>query len=437
MTYRLLYITPYFPPATKVGALRPLKFVRHLAAHGFETVVLADLKRGDDVDPALFDAVPDGVDVRFTYGPGAASAFERAMSGARGGADAHETSDRAPKAPRRSSFEPPAWLKWSPEYVPLGEHSIEIPAALRAARRILETEPIDVILVNADPYAAMIVGDRVGHAAGVPVVHDLRDPWSVCDLRRPNRPAPQRAIVDKLERGIVTRSARVILNTETTLEAYRRHYADVDPERFTCIRNHGDAELISDGEWPREDADRPFTMLFLGNFRRFLHGNALLDGLAALRAAGHTADDVRFAVTGRVTDETRIHARSIGVEDMLEERPFVPYTRIGPAMDAADLLVANIPSRMRIPAKLYDYAMSRRPILALGDDGHDELRGIVERLPGARFARSDDAHAVAEAMGAAIDEGRCVNVDRSGAGLDSATATAKLAAVLRDAIETR
>ncbi|MFT5993917.1 MAG: hypothetical protein ACI82G_002922, partial [Bradymonadia bacterium] len=36
----LLYITPYFPPATKVGALRPLKFVRHLGAHGWRVVVL-------------------------------------------------------------------------------------------------------------------------------------------------------------------------------------------------------------------------------------------------------------------------------------------------------------------------------------------------------------------------------------------------------------
>ncbi|MFT6629615.1 MAG: hypothetical protein ACJA1R_002893, partial [Flavobacteriales bacterium] len=63
----LLYITPYFPPATKVGALRPLKFVRHLGAHGWRVVVLTDLRNSDATSEALWDAVPEAVDVQFAY----------------------------------------------------------------------------------------------------------------------------------------------------------------------------------------------------------------------------------------------------------------------------------------------------------------------------------------------------------------------------------
>lgn len=428
MPRTILYITPYFPPATKVGALRPLKFLRHIESHGFRAIVLADLRPSDKTDRELFDSVPNWADVRFDYSAGAQRQYERAMSAnpERG------VSARRPK----KKLEAPAFLKWSPEYVPLGEHGPRIPRAVKAARRIVASESIDAILVNADPYAAMIVGDRVGCATGTPVVHDLRDPWSVCDLRRPNRPRAQRAVVDKLERGVVERCAKMVLNSETTLAAYRAHYSDIDPDRFTCIRNHGDADLIAHGSPIDRSADDPFTVLFLGNFRRFLQGDALLGGLAELRRRGHGPDEVRLAVTGNVTEEAREQARSLGVEDMLEERPFVRYSEIGATMDSADLLIANIPSKMRIPAKFYDYAMSRRPILALGDADHTEFRALAERV-GGRFAASGDAAGVASAMVAAFEDGRQVDIDRSAAGLDSATATARLAEVLHAAIAGR
>lgn len=427
MSRTILYITPYFPPATKVGALRPLKFLRHLSGHGYRAIVLADLRSSDKTDRGLFEEVPRDVDVRFEYSAGAQSQFARALS-------ATSSSAGTVRRPTKK-LEAPAFLKWSPEYVPLGEHGPRVPSAIKAARRIVAREKVDVILVNADPYAAMVVGDRVGRTAGIPVVHDLRDPWSVCDLRRPNRPRVQRAIVDKLERGIVERCARMVLNSATTLAAYRAHYADVDPDRFTCIRNHGDAALVAHGEPIERRSDDPFTVLFLGNFRRFLQGDALLGGLAELRRRGHGPEDVRLAVTGHVTAEAREQAAALGVADMLEERPFVQYSKIGATMDAADLLIANIPSRMRVPAKFYDYAMSRRPILALGDRGHAELRGLAEGLPGARFAASDDPSAVASAMVAAFEDGRQVDVDRVGTGLDSETATARLAGVLGRAID--
>lgn len=426
MSRTLLYITPYFSPATKVGALRPLKFVRHLAEHGWRAVVLADLRPTDATHAALWDAVPSDVDVHFRYSAGAGAQLERALR--------NTGPAPAPKAAPKRKIEAPSWLQWSPEYVPLGEHGPRIPGALRAARELAKRTAFDAVLVNADPYAAMLVGARIAAELGVPVVHDLRDPWSVCDLRRPRRPALQRRLVDRLERSAIEASACTILNTETTLAAYRAHYADLPADRFACIRNHGDASLVEGAPRAVRDPAAPFTILFLGNFRRFLQGDALLGGLAALRDAGFGPDAVRFAVTGHVTDEAREHAARLGVAAYLEARPFVPYVEIGAAMDAADLLIANIPSRMRVPAKLYDYALSRRPILALGDADHTELRSLVDRLPGARFAASTDSTAVATAMRAAVDDGKAVSIDRSETGLDSATATAKLATILNRSV---
>lgn len=428
----VLYITPYFPPASKVGALRPLKFVRHFAEHGIRPIVLADLRPGDATQRSLWEALPEGTDVRFAYSASAGRTFRKALSG-----KPMEASEppRAKPARRWPGPSIPGWFKWSPEYMPLGEHSPQIPGAIVAANRIVANERVDAILVNADPYAAMLVGAHVGAKHGIPVVHDLRDPWSVCDLRRPRRPAAQRRAVDAMERSVVEKAARMVLNTETTRDAYLAHYPDIPAERFTVVRNHGDDGLIGSHVATR-DADAPFTVLFLGNFRRFLEGDALLGGLAALRERGEAAN-VRFAVTGNVTAAFRERAAALGVASMIEERPYVPYDAIGQTMDGADLLIANIPSTMRVPAKFYDYAMSRRPILALGPANHQELRELVERVPGATFAPSDAAAAVADAIVTAFERGRGVAVDRSGTGLDSDTATARMSEALYAAMGAR
>lgn len=430
---RLLYITPYFPPQTKVGALRPLKFVRHLPEHGWEPVVLCDLKSGDKVDQLLLDAVPEGTEVHWNY----------STDGPKNRAKAFATkppSAQAARGKKKSAFSQlPEKLGWSPEFVPLGAHRLDMAAAKRAGRALLSTQTFDAIMVNADPYASMLVGDALSQEFGVPVVHDLRDPWSVCDLRRQSRPRPQRRWVDKTERGLVERCGAMVLNSEATVATYRQHYADIDPERFACIRNHGDAELIAGPNPGSKSGASPgegqFQVLFLGNFRRFLQGDALMEAFAELKANGHTANDIVLVVTGKITEEARALAASIGVEDMLVDGDFVPYTRIGPAMARADLLVAlSNASRMRIPAKFYDYATSTRPILVVADPAHTELRRMTEQLDGAAFANisspEEIAERIAEGMGSAATRTGAGPYDRSSAGLDSSTATESLVHVL-------
>jgi len=425
---RLLYISPYFPPQTRVGALRPLKFVRHLGDFGWDVTVLCDLKRGAAVDPDLLQHVPENVEVVADYARGAAERFA-ALQGA------PPPPPKSPAAPR-----PPGRLKrfartletrlWSPEYVPLGEHSLDIPWARSAATRLLERGGYDAMLVNADPYAAMLVGDTMGERFGVPVVHDLRDPWATCDLRRPRRPAPQRALIDRLERRCVAGSHAFVLNTATALDVARAHYAD-DPalvDRLRFVRNHGDPALVDHGAW---DTPNRFTLLFLGTFRRFVQGEALLRALALLAERGRTPRDLALRITGTISPEAQDTIRALGVTDFVETHPFVPYPEVGPFMRTADLLIAvTHASTMRIPAKFYDYATSDRPLLMIGDPRHTELAGLVADLPGATWADLTDPLAIADAIESAMGAGRQQHVERSAAGLDSRTATARLVELL-------
>lgn len=368
---RFLYITPYFPPNNRVGALRPLKFVRHIRRFGWEPVVFCDLKLKDSVDPDLLTHIPHNLEIHRTYSTGAPSAWEAFQNGT----FPIKKQKIAGPARTRNHF-------WNnPELIPYGEHLVDIPAALRNGRKILNDTDCRAIVANLDPFAAAHVGHVLAREFNLPLVPDFRDPWSVCELRRPMRPAPVRKLVDRLERNIIQGSSSIILNTETTLRHYRQHYSDLDPALFTCIKNFGDRDLINHGE-----ADKlPFrSMLFMGNLRRFVDGFEVLDVLAELKNRGITSDKFRLVISGQVLPETYKRANAMGVADMIYPVDPVPYTRVYPLMMSADiLLVIAHNSVQRIPAKFYDYATTGKPIIAISENA--ELNDMVKRCNGRSF----------------------------------------------------
>ena len=402
--------------------------------------MLCDLHESDAMDLTLEGSLPRGVRVVRDWSRQAAGNSRRVARGElpRPTVDAGgkpivrrlPLHQRMLPPPLRNTFNSPSFWWPSPEWVPLGHHSLEIPHALGAARRILRTERHDAILVNCDPHAALLVGQMLSQEFGIPLFHDLRDPWSVCELRRRERPALQRWLVDRLERRAFAQASAVILNTETALEDYRRHYADMPPERFHFIRNHGDAALIEGGSFPR---DERFTALFLGNFRRYVEGDELLEALALLKERGVSEQQFHLLVTGRLPAEARAFAERLGVAAMLTEGAFVPYRQIGSFMQTADLLVAlNNRTKQRVPAKVYDYLVSPRPMLVVADN--PEIARMLAPLKQAWVRGLDDISGIANAMEEAILLGRGFEVDRTTSGYDSLTASRKLDAILRSVV---
>ncbi len=425
---QFLYITPYFPPQSRVGALRPLKFVRHLHRLGWRAVVLCDLGAGDAVDGALLEALPDSTVVIRDYGWRSQAASRAYFAGrSRGANPEHRSALPIPRAARRLAVRVDELLGRNPELVPLGEHSVDMPHATAAARRTLARHPCEAVVVNADPYAALLVGRSVAREHGLPLIADLRDPWALCELRRPLRPRLQSYLVDRLERQVVSAARAVVLNTETTRAHYVEHYRDLDEERFVTIRNHADADLIdAEAEPPRPY----FTLLFLGHLRRFVEGQTLLTMLADLRSRGYGPESVCLRVVGTVPAATRDAAQQLGVSDQLVHDPAVPYRRIGGVMKSADLLVAvSHAGQQRIPAKIYDYLTVPRPLLVLSDNV--ELAQLLDRAGGAHVCGLGDASGAADRVLSAMAAGRRSVVDRRDIGTDSATAAARLDELMR------
>lgn len=350
---RLLYITPYFPPNARVGALRPLKFVRYLREFNWDVTVLADFRGNYGIHGVLSNHIPPEVTILRDYSAKAGPNWQAFQTG--------KLTNQA-EIKHTSGGKHRLWN--NPELIPFGEHLLDIPHAVRAGRKLLQSQPYDAILANADPYAAGWVAMKLGLEFDIPYLVDFRDPWSVCELRRPLRPALIRWLTDYLERNIVERSAAIILNTATAMEHYRIHYGDLAPDKFHYIRNTHDTTLLKAGIPPTLTAR--FNILFLGNFRRFLDGREAFEMLHQLKRQGISPDQLNLVICGNITPESMLIMHELGVAAYVSIIPPVPYSEILPVMNACDILliIAN-KTVQRLPSKLFDYAASEKPILCL------------------------------------------------------------------------
>lgn len=401
---RLLYITPYFPPQTRVGALRPLKFVRHLREFGWEPIVLTDFEWGEPASAQLLDALPPELTIHRTYRPGGEWRAQRSLrassaSNTRPRMAPEPRSNQSPLSFRGQKSLMRARFEWHPETFPLGAHGLWIPLASREAIELAKRHDADAVMANADPFAAMLVAEKVGKNLNIPVIQDLRDPWGPCDLRGPTRPAHSNRYIHKTELRLIEGSSAYVLNTDATREAYQQHYSTVPAERFAVIRNHADPELFDSTVFER---GKSLRIAYIGTFRRYVHGDPMLRALAALRHE-YSPGELQLIVTGPLSEEAERSAQALGVLDYIRVHPLVPYTDVGAFMAASDVLVASASSSaQRIPAKFFDYAVSGKPFVVIAASDHRELRALTDEHPLGVYCDRDDDDAVADGFRRAL-----------------------------------
>ena len=321
----------------------------------------------------------------------------------------------------------PDFIK-NPELVPLGVHSPDMPHALGAARKVLATHPdIEAIMVNADPFAASLVGVRLARTTGLPLIQDFRDIWAPCKLRRPRRPLPWLALIDRLERTCFEAAAHVLINTEVSLRDYHEHYPDLPTELFSVLRNHFDAELVSHGQ--HEPFDR-YTILHLGQFSRFRVVDPLVKAVAKLVEGGIDRDALQVVSTGQYGDKSMELAEQLGVRALFSRVDPVSYHEVGALLAAADLpvMIAEPAADQRIASKFYDYLGSKRPMLAISDN--PESASLLKQCDGSEQFGHADIDAIAAFIGAQMKLGRQREVERTMKGLRSREATEMLVEVL-------
>lgn len=425
--------------------MRTLRLVRHLASAGWRigvvTLTVDTMRPGSALDPALVARVPP--DVHIARAP-ALRPFERATAALKGrrkagpgpaaqAAPAQPARAGSPSAPRRFVSRVQRVVK-ACMALPDRDVSWWLPAVIRGYR-LARTPRADVIYSSGPPFTAHFVAAAVARLTGTPWVADFRDPWARAPWRE-DRLELERRAWSVLERFVVTRADAVVFATETNRRDFAEHYGPQHASRFVAIPNGCDVTDFA-GLAPRPGAhDGRLVMLHAGS----LYGARSPEGLfrALARAVAKRRidpDRFRLRFIGRLGSvDVMALARQAGVGGLIDIVGQVPRREsLQEMLDASALLILQPVTTVSIPAKLYEYLVAGRPILALAEPG-GETANLVLRSGVGVVALAEDEDAIEAALVAVVDRSQQPGVPVAPQLYDGALRAAELEHVLRTAM---
>jgi hypothetical protein len=419
---RVVMLCPYFPPSASVAAKRAVRFARKLPGEGWEPLfVTVEGSAGSGYDHALASALPEGLFVSRNYARSflwdAWRRWEDAKAKARGRG---EGAKRA-SASRVKLLDALADITYY--WTPLDQFVPYLVSAAREAARIATEQGAGLIYAASNPTSTLVAGTLAGALAGLPVVLDLRDPWSLDPLHFLPKPAALRLVEQSLEQLCFTRAARVILNTERSRDAYQQRYPAL-AHKFVSLRNGFDEGLFSSSATLAYEG---FTLVHFGSF--FWHRTLA----AVLRAMSKGPEEVRLVTYGTMRAEDLARTAELGLASRVESRPTVPFAEGMSVLRGAGalLLIQSEQTDLQIPAKLYDYLCARRPILALS--ANPEI-GDILRQTGAGLSVPEREEDIAQALSRLV-RGETGPIDEQALSAFSAGPQARtLAGILAEAL---
>ena len=373
---RVVIPAPYWGQPGHLGWTRVARFVRWLADEGVASIVAraGSSDRSEKTDFGEIVTVRDPIGFYRDRPPGGAAIPLRHRS-------------RLRRTLAYLLLVPDPLVAWSRR---AAHHPLLLDRA-QGAELVLASSPPESVHV-----AAATLATRLGSRLAV----DLRDGW----LDEPMIPllgssGLQRARHRRLERRILGRAQRVFVSSGhwQRLLCGRLPFVAARTTVLTNVCPH--SELFGTGDVRREFG-RPLTLLHAGKIsssrpeRRIEQLMSPL--LAGLRAEAQAVGRVVFVGNLDRDERTCLEGLTgalIALGWTLEVRPAVPRVEALRLIGSADGMLLLSSSMASLPAKLFDYLPSGRPILMVAPEG-SAVWEVAEELPQAVPVSGGGSHAI-------------------------------------------
>lgn len=373
---RALLVAFHFPPMQgSSGLQRTLKFCKYLPHHGWLPNVLSVRPSAyPDVSNDLLQEIPPDIQVTRAFA-----------------LDAARHLSIIGRYPRFIAL-PDRWSNWI------------VPGFMSGVKLIRETRPS--IVWSTYPIAsAHLIAFLLHKAFHLPWVVDIRDP--MVESGYPTNKALRRTLT-WIENKAVERASRVILTTEGTARLYRNRYPE-SASKFSCIHNGFD-EYDFERVEHKVDTNRcsippkkkRLTLLHSGIvYVSERDPTAFFQAIATLIRNRRLEGDgllVKFRAC-RNEPELQALSRKFGLEEIVRLLPPLPYVQALEEMYRADalILMQGANCNEQIPAKVFEYMRTGKPILALTDRAGDTGRIVAESGVNS-IAPLDDSRLIAETL---------------------------------------
>lgn len=390
---RVLVLSYYFPPLGGVGAQRPLKFVKHLPAWGYQAVVVTGPVAAEvewaPRDSVLHAEVPADVRTLRAAGPPPA------------------TSGNRHRLARWTGTWSPFHRWWQEEATRVGHEAVA---------------DVDVVYTMMSPFSTAAAAAAVARAGGKPWVADLQDPWALDEWTVYPTALHRRLDTRRMRRDL--RSAAAIVTTaREPAELLEAGFPDLAASRIVTIPWGWDRDDFG-GEVPPR-SDDAFRVVYAGYthlergrthrarrpLRRMLGGavkgldilpRSHLYLMDAIDRVGHLDPELARRTELHIAGPAPVGDYALGGGARVHSYGYLPHDEAVALMRSADVLflpMHDLPRGTRtrtVPGKTYEYLASGRPILAALPDG--DARDLLAGAANVWLCRPTEVEAMAGAL---------------------------------------
>lgn len=252
-------------------------------------------------------------------------------------------------------------------------HNFWIPFAVWKGLQAIRKEKVDIILSTSPPATVHIIGTWLSYLTGKPLVLDFRDLWTLNESYH-NRKLPW--LFKKLDRFYEKRAikrASVIVSATTGFsDAMYANNTYKLSDQFKSVTNGVDADDFKHIEFPTVHNDK-FSILHLGSLYGNRNPNFFFEVMKHWVERNPEIKDT--CIVNFIGNTPGFEKSLVGtvLESVIQFQKHIPQKQILPKLWQADLLLLILGfdkgGKNVMPAKLYEYVCTKRPILGFLPEG--------------------------------------------------------------------
>ena len=245
-----------------------------------------------------------------------------------------------------------------------------------------------------------LIAMKLKETLDIPWIADFRDPWTEIDYYsklRLSRWADRKH--HRLEREVLTKADKVV----TVSPNWAKRFEALGAPKAEVVYNGFDESDIDQTGAPF--VSDKFTLTYLGVLFKVRNPECLWQALGELITEDtHFASKVQVKLIGQVDKEVMQALSQNGLKNHVVLSPYIPHDQVATVLHQSTVLLLPLMPDTEtdtlglIPAKLFEYMASGRPILCIGPQEGDTAKILDETHAGVTVG-FDDKKKAKEAIG--------------------------------------
>lgn len=245
--------------------------------------------------------------------------------------------------------------------------------AIKAAKKFLAKEKIDVIVSIGPPHSSHLIGLKLSKKFSIPHIPVFIDPWvDIVYYKNLKRSAATKMIDNHFEKNVLQNAKQVIFVNKSTEEDYQKKYNFLKNKSSVLYWGYEDSSF--EKIVPNNEIYKEKLLVHAGNIFAYQNPKKLWD---QIKIENENGNKIKIKFIGTVDNEILNYISKIGLSDSVQVAGFLPFPEMIEEICNADMLLVCSSEPRHVPGKLFEAMRTGNPIIAFGDN-NTEVRQILE-----------------------------------------------------------